>query len=196
MKPKTIALILLLVASFSSAKDRPPTLDPNSCPTPYDPNVLTISSPMAWLPADVNVSVISQINVWNRTGRTVDVVMQELVSRNNQWTIQTIDHTIQSDNTSPVLDPNGGYNQQFTYGFTPTEARIYYLLFTALTPSKPQWKTERRLVLVYVEAEDIPILWVQDVPLLTTKNAQRLWQASVKAGTPMTKPSLVRLSHD
>lgn len=185
----------LLLATVSLAKTRPPTVDPNTCPYPYNMNVASIADPMAWLPADVNVSVVSTINVWNRQGREVAIAIDEVVmGSTGEWVIQPIEHMLVNDNENPIPDPNGGFNQSFTWGFTPAEGRIYYLLFTAATPEKPNWKTDKRIMLVYSEPEDVPVLWVQDVPLLTTHNAQRLWQAATKAGKPMTKPTLVRLA--
>jgi hypothetical protein len=194
MNAKRIALIMLLITSIAAGRPRPPVLDPNAPTVPYDPNILQVAEPVAWLPADVNVSVVSQINVWNRQGRTVVVAIEEIIVLNGEAIIQPIPHMMQADYPAPMPDPNGGYNQAFTWGFTPSEPGLTYLLFTATTPEKPQWQSDSRIFVIYVEAEDPPIIWAQDVPLLTTHHAKRLWQASVKVGTQMTKPTLVRLS--
>jgi len=196
MKSTHPALILLLaIASMGAAKTRPPVLDPNACPTPYDPNVLSVASPMSWLPADPNVSVVSQVNVWNKSGRDTALRIEQLIPSANGWfSTAPIEHTILPGTPSPLPDPNGGYNKNWTWGFTPTEVRIYYILLTASTPGKPNWQTDRRLVLVYVEAEDVPILWVQDVDVALVHEAQRLWQAAVKEDRPLTRPTLIRLA--
>jgi len=193
-RTQLISLIILLATSIAVARPRPPVLDPNALPVPYDPNILHVAEPVAWLPADVNMSVVSQINVWNRQGRTVTVDIEEVIVLDGEATIQPIQHMIQADYEQPMADPNGGYNQGFTWGFTPSESGLKYLLFTASTPEKPNWKSDARIFVIYVEAEDVPVIWVQDVPLVTTRSAQRLWQASAKADTPMTKPTLVRLA--
>jgi hypothetical protein len=187
-------ILVLLLAGVATAKPRPPVVDPNTCPYPYDVGVAIVAEPMAWLPADVNLSLVSQMNVWNKSGRDTLVTVEQVVKGANGWQVQAIEHTIQPESIDPIPDPNGGFNKVWTWGFTPTEDRIYYLLFTASTPSKPHWRSDRRIILVYPEPEDVPILWVQDVPQLMVRRAQRLWQASVKQGRPFTKPTLIRLA--
>lgn len=191
MNKRTIALILILTA-LGQAKTRPPALDPNVCPSPYDPNILEIAWPMAWMPADVNISVVSTINTWNKSGREVAVKIEQ-VDFSVTPPIQPIEATLLPDTEAPVPDPNGGYNRSWSWGFTPKTAKIYYLLFTAWTPTKPHWQQEKRVILVYVEPQDVPILWVQNVTEETMANAQRVWQAAQKT-EPMTKPTLVRLA--
>ena len=193
---RLLTAVVLLLATVAFGKTRPPVLDPNVCPAPYDLDVVSIAQPMSWLPADVNVSVVSQINVWNRTGRDTVMTIEQVVEGGNGYSIVPIAHTILPNVQSPVPDPNGGYNKSWTWGITPTESRIYYVLMTAGTPSKPAWKVDRRIVLVYVEAEDTPVIWVQNIGSAELNAAKRVWQAAAKAGRPMSKPMWVRLAHD
>jgi len=196
---KRIAIILMLLATVAAAKVRPPILDPSTCPYPYDSNVVDVADPVGWLVADVNVSVASGINVWNKRGLSVEVTLQQvIVGAGTTPYITEIPHAIAPNQSQPVPDPNGGYNQGWTWSILPEQEKIYYLLFTASTPSKPNWRTDQRIICVYAYGEDPPILWVQDVPIITDamiRNAQRLWQVAAKYKPNwMTKPTLVRVA--
>lgn len=187
-----VLVLVALFATASPAKPKPPILDPKDCPDVYDPNILAVAPPMSWLPADIDTSVISQVNVWNKSGVVTAITVEEVQIIDGDPVVVPASLNLEPVTGTPVPDPNGGYNSTWTWGFTPDDAKIYYFLFTASTPSKPHWKTDQRIVLVYVE--DSPVLWTQDVPILTTRSAQRLWQYAMKVGAPMTKPTLVRLA--
>ena len=177
---KTVILILMLAAS------RPPELDPNECPYPYDP-AQCIGQALKWLPAEPNISVISQVLVHNKKGLACSVTIQEIVN----GVPQPIDHVIEPNGIEEDTSPSGGFIQEYMWGFTPHKPKLYYLLFTAKTIDKPHWKPDQRTILVYCDLPDIPFLWTDDIPVIMSKHAQRLWQVAKKLGRPLTAPTTV-----
>ena len=176
----TVIVFMITVISWGQ---RPIPLDPNEVPFGIDPNFYTADL-LQWVVADPNVSIISTIQAHNKGGWATEL---SVVMADGTPT----DAVVQKLTTKPVQDPNGGWNQGFQWGWTPRSEGVFYLELRLTTKGKPLWKGDRRTVVVYAFGEDIPYLVVQDVPILRLTQAQRLWQYSMKAGRPLTKPTKV-----
>lgn len=178
-----VVLAILAVLSVKSYGLRPPPMDPNDVPFAFDPNNFA-SDLLSYVVTDSNVSVISTIRAHNKGGWLTDLYIAMCDG-------SPTDSVIQRVTARPVKDPNGGWIQEFTWGWTPPGEGVYYLEFRLSTRGKPGWKGDVRTILVYAYGEDIPYLTIVDVPNLMVRRAQKLWQHAKKIDQPLTAPSRI-----
>lgn len=185
MKSVKVAIVvaILAISSVELYGQRPPALDPNDVPFAFDPNNCT-GDLLTYVVTDPNVSVISTIRAHNKGGWMTEL---DIVKCDGTPT----DSVIQRATARPVKDPNGGWTQEFTWGWTPPGEGVYYLEFRLSTRGKPDWKGDVRTILIYAYGEDIPYLFTEDIPSLMTRRAQKLWQHAKKVGQPLTTPSRI-----
>lgn len=178
-----VLVVFLILVAIAHA-ERPAPLDPNSIPFATDPNSYT-SDLLDYVVGESGKSFVSTINIHNKGGWLCNLAITMSDGSPTSTVIQRLTER-------PVKDPNEGWNQEFQWAWTPPSEGVFYLELIASTIGKPEWKTDRRTVVVYAYGEDIPYLWVADVPELSRMiQAQRLWQYSVKLGTPLTNPTNV-----
>jgi len=183
-----VAIVAAIVAflalvTFASAAERPAPLDPNEIPFAIEPNAYTADL-LDYVVAEPNVSVVSSVSIHNKGGWLCDltIVMADGTPA---------DTVIQRLAERPVKDPNGGWNQGFQWAWTPPAEGVYYLELRASTRDKATWKVDRRTVVVYAFGEDLPFLWVRDLPELRLTQAEKIWQYATKLQRPLTSPTRV-----
>jgi hypothetical protein len=181
----TIALsVSLLVFTSMYGATRPPAMDPNTVPFVVDPNSYDPNAPLIdYMVTDANVSVVSVVYAHNKGGWETELA---IVMADGSPTSSVIAKLT----PKPVKDPNGGWNQGFEWSWTPPDEGIYFLELRLSTKGKPTWKGDRRTVVVFA-GQDVPFLWVIDVPVLRLAEAQKFWQVAKKQNTSLTKPTRV-----
>jgi len=176
-------VVFAVMAAVCNAAERPAPLDPNDIPFAVDPNAYTADL-LDYVEAEPNVSFVSTVQAHNKGGWETEL---SIVMADGSPT----DHVVQRLTTKPVKDPNGGWNQGFQWAWTPPAEGVFYLELRLTTTGKPEWKGDRRTVVVYAYGEDAPFLWVRDVPILRLTEAQRLWMHAKKVQQPLTSPTRV-----
>ena len=174
---KTLILILMLAMS------RPPAIDVNDIPFAIDSNSYSADL-LDYVIAEPNISVVSSVNIHNKGGWLCDL---DIIMADGTPT----DTVIQRLAERPIKDPNGGWNQGFQWAWKPPAEGVYYLELRASTKGKPEWKVDRRMIVIYAYGEDTPFLWVRDLPELRLTQSQKLWQYAMKMQKPMTNPTEV-----
>lgn len=170
MRKLTLLLIVLFLAISSVGATRPDPLDPNSVPFGFDPNLCS-GDLLGYVAVEVNMTVISTVYAYNKGGwRTeLDIAMGDG---------SVTDAVITRTTARPIKDPNGGWIQEFQWGWTAPQEGIFYLEFRLSTQGKPTWKSDIRTILVYAYVEDQPWLYTRDVPFLSVGKFQRNWMRS------------------
>ena len=179
------ASIMVFTVMYAEAAIQPPALDPNDIPFAVDPNAYDPNAPLIdYMVGDPNVSIISTVYAHNKGGwETVLAIVMGDGSPTSS--------AISKLTPKPVKDPNSGWNQGFEWAWTPPGEGVYYVELRVTTKGKSTWKGDRRTVVIYAYGQDIPFLWVRDVPTLRLIAAQRFWQQATKLGYPITYPTRV-----
>lgn len=169
MRTSIILLIVLFLAS-SSFGVRPAPMDPNLVPFGFDPNLCS-SDLLDYVVVEPNMSVISTVYARNKGGWLTEL---DIVTCDRSVTDAVITRTT----ARPVKDPNGGWIQEFQWGWTAPHEGVFHLEFRLSTQGKPAWKSDIRAILVYAYVEDQPWLYTRDIPVLDVKKFQRTWMRS------------------
>jgi len=178
---KVLKLIFILfLASVSMAVNRPPALSPADVPFAYDVNMVA-SDVLAWTVTEPNVSVIFRAKVRHKWGLGITFAAVDCYDANTPILVNA---------GLKVPDVNdGGWIQDFDMVITPLFEGVHYVEMTAV--NKLGRAEDKRTLLILCAVDEPPIIFTDDKPVISTREAQRLWQVAKKKGYPVTKPTRV-----